>query len=110
MAVVLMARFDVYRNTGPKAATTPYLLDVQADLLDGLETRVVIPLRKRDSFPVVKLPERLAPIVQVDGNDHLMETPKLAAVPRRALGEPVTTLIYERDRITASLDFLLRGY
>ena len=40
-----MAQFDVYLN--PNAATRkiiPYLLDVQADLLDTLSTRVVVPL------------------------------------------------------------------
>jgi len=39
-----MARFDVYANPGSKSDTTPYLLDVQSDLLDDLETRMVIPL------------------------------------------------------------------
>ncbi len=39
-----MARFDVYANPGPHAHTTPYLLDVQTDLLNGLDSRVVVPL------------------------------------------------------------------
>jgi toxin CcdB len=40
-----MAQFDVYLN--PNTATRnviPYLLDVQAELLDSLATRVVVPL------------------------------------------------------------------
>lgn len=39
-----MAQFDVFEN--PNKATNqaiPYLLDVQADLLDSLSTRVVVP-------------------------------------------------------------------
>jgi hypothetical protein len=36
-----MARFDVYANPGSHSATTPYLLDVQSDLLDGLDSRMV---------------------------------------------------------------------
>jgi toxin CcdB len=60
-----MARFDVYRNTGPHAETTPYLLDVQSDLLHGLETRVVVPLRRRDRFPAGRLPERLTPVFAI---------------------------------------------
>jgi toxin CcdB len=32
-----MPRFDVYRNSGEYAEVTPYLLDVQSDLLQGLE-------------------------------------------------------------------------
>ena len=42
-----MAQFDVYRNPNPAtAAAIPYLLDVQSDLLQGLLTRVVVPLAK----------------------------------------------------------------
>ena len=42
-----MTQFTVYRNKNPRSrATFPYLLDVQSDLLDGLQTRVVIPLTK----------------------------------------------------------------
>ena len=40
-----MAQFDVYLN--PNSSTRrniPYLLDVQADLLDAMATRVVVPL------------------------------------------------------------------
>jgi toxin CcdB len=36
-----MARFDVHAMPGQRAL---YLLDVQANLLDRLETRVVVPL------------------------------------------------------------------
>ena len=54
-----MARFDVYANPGSHAGTTPYLLDVQSDLLNSLDTKMVIPLRSLKHFPKVKLP-RLA--------------------------------------------------
>jgi toxin CcdB len=45
-----MARFDVYANPGSHATTTPYLLDVQSDLLDGLDTRMVILVDNASSF------------------------------------------------------------
>jgi toxin CcdB len=38
-----MGRFDVYRNARP-GSRFPLLLDVQADLLADLATRIVIPL------------------------------------------------------------------
>ena len=40
-----MARFDVYANPGARAVATPFLLVVQSGLLDGLDSRMVIPLR-----------------------------------------------------------------
>ncbi len=80
-----MARFDVYANSGSHAATTPYLLDVQSDLLNGLDSRLVIPLRNLKNFPNVKLPVRLTPIITIDGEQFLLETPKMGAVPQRVL-------------------------
>ena len=101
-----MARFDVYANPGGSATTTPYLMDVQSDLL----TRMVIPLRGLKHFPKVKLSDRLTPIFTIDGEDFLLETPKMGAVPLRVLRSPVTSLAQAQDQITTALDFLFKGY
>lgn len=105
-----MARFDIYLNTGKHAKTTPYLLDVQSDLLDDLDSRVVIPLRRLSDFPQVKLPTRLTPIVAIEDEQFIIETPKMSAAPRSVLKSPVSTLADERAVITAALDFLFQGY
>lgn len=105
-----MACFDVFPNTGPHANTTPYLLDVQSDLLDGLDSRMVVPLRSIEHFAKVKLPTLLTPVLTIQGKDYLLETPKMGAVPKRILKSPVTSLADEQARITAALDFLFQGY
>ncbi|MFB0934668.1 MAG: CcdB family protein [Propionivibrio sp.] len=105
-----MARFDVYANTGTHARTTPYLLDVQSDLLDELDSRVVIPMRCLEHFPKVSLPTRLTPVLRIDGREYLLETPKMGAVPQRILKSPVASLATEQAQITAALDFLFQGY
>jgi len=105
-----MARFDVYINPGSHANTTPYLLDVQNDLFDGLDSRMVIPLRSVKNFPVVKLPTRLTPLVTIEGKDYLLETPKMSAVPQRILKSPVASLAEMQAQITLALDFLFHGY
>ncbi len=87
-----MARFDVYANTGGHADTTPYLLDVQSDLLNEMDSRVVIPLRSLAHFPKIRLPARLTPSEPSRGTDCLLETPKMGAVPLRVLKSPVTSL------------------
>jgi toxin CcdB len=107
---LLMARFDVYANPGRHGTTTPYLLDVQSDLLDALDSRMVIPLRSLRHFPNVKLSSRLTPVLTIEGEDFLLETPKMGAVPRRMLKAPVTSLARAQDQITAALDFLFQGY
>lgn len=105
-----MARFDVYANPGSHAATTPYLLDVQSDLLNSLDTKLVIPLRSLKHFPKVKLPTQLTPIFTIEGEAYLLETPKMGAVPQRVLKSPVTSLAQAQDQITAAMDFLFHGY
>ena len=105
-----MARFDVYATPGRHADSTPYLLDVQSDLLDGLDSRVVIPLRRRERFPAVPLADRLTPTLSIAGGEFILETPKMGAVPRRALGAPLLSLAAERARVTAAMDFVFRGF
>ena len=105
-----MARFDVYPNSGSHSSTTPYLLDVQSDLLDGLDSRMVIPLRSLDHFSKVKLPTRLMPVLRVNGKEYLMETPKMGAVPKRILKTSLASLAEQQDQITSALDFLFQGF
>jgi toxin CcdB len=107
---LLMARFDVYANPGNHAKTTPYLLDVQSNLLDGLDSRMVIPLRSLKHFPKVKLATQLTPIFKISGKDYLLETPKMGAVPQRVLKSPIASLVDSQAEITAALDFLFHGY
>lgn len=105
-----MARFDVYRNSSDKSADVPYLLDVQSDILDGLDSRVVVPLRRHDRYQAVPLPTNLMPTVEVEGIDCVLETPKLAAVPVRILKTRVASLEAKRFEIGAALDFLFQGF
>jgi toxin CcdB len=105
-----MARFDVYPNPGAHASTTPYLLDVQSDLLDSLDSRMVIPLRSLDHFAPVKLPTRLTPVFNILGKDYLLETPKMGAVPRHIMKGCVASLSDDQASITGALDFLFQGY
>lgn len=105
-----MARYDVYSNPGDSMSSTPYLLDVQSDLLDGLDTRMVIPLRNLGKYRNVELPTQLTPILRVQGEDYLLETPKMAAVPVRVLRSSLESLSGEHDTITGAIDFLFHGF
>lgn len=103
-----MAQFDVYLN--PNAATRkliPYLLDVQADLLDTLATRVVVPLILAEEMGLAA--KHLNPQFKIKGVAVVMSTAELAGVPNRSLGDKVTTLKSKRDEIIAALDMLFTG-
>ena len=99
-----MARFSVFANPdGPG-----FLLDVQADLLANLNTRVVVPLIPLDEAPV---PARtLNPIFQVEGVTVVMVSQFLAAVPEKILKKPLGSLDGFRQEITAALDLLFQGF
>ncbi len=103
-----MAQFDVYLN--PNTATRkaiPYLLDVQADLLDSLATRVVVPLIKTGEMGLAA--KHLNPQFKIKGEVVVMSTAELAGVTIRSLGDKVTSLKNKRDEIIAALDLLFTG-
>jgi len=103
-----MAQFDVYLN--PNAATQqsiPYLLDVQADLLDTLATRVVVPLILAEEMKLAA--QNLNPKFKIKNTTVVMSTAELAGVSIKSLGDKVTTLKTKRDEIITALDLLLTG-
>ena len=99
-----MARFDLYASVGGGKG---YVIDVQADLLELLATRVVIPLLPRDRAVAVR---DLNPVVRVDDEDYVVMTQELSAVPRFNLRRKIGSLADRRDEITRALDVLLIGF
>lgn len=50
------------------------------------------------------------PIFVFEGVEVVLETPKMAAVPRRVLRRRVDNLAARQDVITGALDFLFHGF
>ena len=70
-----MAQFDVYENTDVQSRKrTPYLLDIQSDILESLSTRVVVPLRAytQDQDAVIS---KLHPVIQIGEKRMLLLLP-----------------------------------
>ena len=105
-----MAQFTVYRNRNPRTkAILPLLVDVQSDLLDDLQTRIVIPLSKAGTL-TKKPVSHLTPLLKFEGEAYILMTPELAALARSDLGAAAGSLAERRDVILAALDFLLTGF
>ena len=105
-----MAQFAVYRNKSPRSKSTyPFLVDVQSDLLDELQTRVVIPLSKTSALAKRPL-SNLTPALKFDGETYVLMTPQLAGVAKTDLGAPIASLGEQRPAIVAAIDFLLMGF
>jgi toxin CcdB len=101
-----MAQFDVYENPNSESKEIyPFLLNVQADLLDVLDTTVVVPMCLLETL---KKPARhLNPVFTVKDEKFCMLTQQISGISNKNLGQKVASLSSSRSEILASLDFLI---
>lgn len=99
-----MPQYDVYTSRTPGIL----LLDVQSDLIDGLETRVVVPLLPANAGPH-KI-NRLHPTVIVEGRNYLIATHLLTSVQRKELSGVKTNLMAQHDDISRAIYMLFQGF
>lgn len=99
-----MARFDVYRTRD----FDEVLLDCQADVLDDLPTRFVVPLVPASR--ISRIYERLNPVLSFADGAYVMATQYAATVPVKNLGKRIAALSAEQTVIMNALDMLLTGY
>jgi toxin CcdB len=99
-----MSKYDVYINS----EGVGLLLDVQADLLESLNTRIIVPLMLHSSTP--NPAKGLNPIFEIDGESYVMVSQFMAAVPVGILKKKVGNLEHQFSNITGALDLLLTGF
>ena len=99
-----MAQFDIFRPEDRREL----LLDCQSNILDGLDTRFVVPLLDGAAMP--KPTPRLNPRFEIDGREYFMATQGAATIPARMMGQRVMSLAEEHDAIIGALDMLITGY
>lgn len=99
-----MAKFDVYRRRSGEH----YLVDCQSDLLDFLNTRLVVPL-----IPAAQAPHpaaRLNPSFEIEGAMCVMATQFAFAIPVRELRSAIASLGEHDVTIGNALDMLISGF
>ncbi len=102
-----MAQYDIHRNTGLNTAIIPYMVVVQADLLDGLATRVVVPLVKRSEM---RPATDLNPVFEIEGVAVVFSAAEIAVLAGDELtGEIVGNLAIEQAPMARALEFLFSG-
>jgi toxin CcdB len=103
-----MARFDVYTNPDrQERSSIPYFLDVQNTFIE-VGTRVVIPMHAAAKFSGAV--RDLNPEIKVQGNQVVMNTSALGAVPDTFLRQPVANISQHQSIIQGALDTLFGGY
>jgi toxin CcdB len=105
-----MAQFDVHENNNPESRRrTPYLLNMQADILESLQTRVVVPLRpckSSESKPI----SRLHPVLEIDGKGYVAYVSEMAGIPSGVLRKSIQSAKENRQELIAATDLLLTGF
>ena len=104
-----MSQFSLYQNNDKSTATAyPYFGDGQSEMLDTLNTRLVIPLTSVEMLEK-KAPTHLCPVIHIDEGDFVILTHQMASVPTKILRDPVNDLSTFRNEIIAAIDFLITG-
>jgi len=98
---------DVHQNFADDSGQIPYVLDIQANLLADLQTRVVVPLIRAGSFG--RRATRLHPLFSINGEDVVMATHLVAAVRKQTLGDAIASLRDERDVMLGAINVLWSG-
>jgi toxin CcdB len=99
-----MPKYDVYRNVSGDG----WLLDLQTDLLDIPNSRVVAPLTPATKYK--KPATRLNPVFDVGVRRAVLLTQALSAIPKNALHEPVANLADRHREISDALDMVFNGF
>jgi toxin CcdB len=105
-----MSRFDIFANPGKNRRTIPYLVDVQSNMISGLATRIVVPLRPLPAFSSMTPPPDIFPVIAVNGEDYVMDTPQLGAIPSSELRVHIASAHAFQFEIQSALDRLFGAY
>ncbi|MCU6502534.1 CcdB family protein [Rugamonas sp. A1-17] len=105
-----MSRFDIFANPGKNRRNIPYLVDVQSNVISGLATRIVVPLRPLSAFSSVTPPPDLFPIIAVHGAEYVMDTPQPGSIPLSELKVNVASARAHQLDIQSALDRLFGAY
>jgi len=101
-------QYHIHHNLGPSRQQAPYVLDIQSPLLDGLATRVVIPLYRSASLPFKPM-HTLHPEFSIAGEQFSLITTSLAAMPAKLLGKVMLDFRDQSHITIAALDALVSG-
>jgi toxin CcdB len=101
-----MAQYDVFTNPSGNATDgIPYVVVVQSDLLDGLATRLTMPLAVLDIAK--KVPTALCPVILVKGQRLHALAHYAAPLPAKALKRPVENVASQASALVSALDAVL---
>jgi toxin CcdB len=104
-----MAQFDVYENpSAQQRAAMPFMVVIQRDFLDGLPTRLAMPLAVAGLVPKF-IPLNSCPQVEFHGQRLHVLGHMAAAFRNRDLRKPLGSLAASANDIVAAIDAVISG-
>ncbi len=104
-----MSQFVVYKNTNKNTSNAyPYFIDLQCDLLSGLNSGLVAPLTPAHLLEH-KTPSHLCQIIKLEHEDFVVLTHQMASVSPKLLSDAVADMSLYRDELVTAIDFLITG-
>ncbi len=101
-----MSQHDVFPNPGVSAADgVPYVVVIQSERLDGLATRMTIPLAALDFEG--KVPSVLCTVMAVKGQRLNALAHCAAPLPVKLLRRPVDNVATQASALVAAMDVVL---
>ncbi len=80
-----MSQFTLYKNENKNSNKTyPYLVDVQNDFFDDLNSRIVIPLSPHNILNETNA-KKLCPIITVNDELYVLLTHQMTSIPKPML-------------------------
>ncbi len=104
-----MEQFTLYENENASSKKAyPYFVDVQNDLLDELNSRIVIPLSLYATLNKTNA-KKLCPVFEIKKKIFVLLTHQMTSVPKSILKKKVTSLEKFRYEILGAIDLLITG-
>jgi toxin CcdB len=102
-------QFDVYENTDKDSNLSyPFFIDIQNNLLNSLNSRVVIPLTPAKNTEK-NYPKNLCPSIRIKNKEYALLTHQITSVPVQILKKKSTSAESNRNEIVAAIDFVVTG-
>ncbi len=105
----MIKQFSVYKNKSKNKRIYPFFITIQADLLNHLSTRLVMPLAlKHAANSQVKT---LTPILSIDHVDYAILTTLLTTTDVKNISEDclVADAAHLRDELAIAINLLILG-
>jgi len=104
-----MNQYSLYKNENKSSKKAyPFFVDVQSDLLESLNSRVVIPL-SLDKATNNTNANSLCPVIDIEGKNYILLTHQMTSVPAPLLKKNAGSLENYRYEILGAIDILLTG-